>query len=49
MLKSPKTKTLADGLIERSSSMLDEINQQPWTKMKVMNRRKRSKTLNEVK
>ena len=25
MLKSLKTKTLADGLIERTSSMLDEI------------------------
>ena len=25
MLKSPKIKTLADGLIERTSSMLDEI------------------------
>ena len=25
MLKSPKTKTLADGLIEITSSMLDEI------------------------
>ena len=25
MLKSPKTNTLADGLIERISSMLDEI------------------------
>ena len=25
MLKSPKTKTLADGLIKRTSSMLDEI------------------------
>ena len=25
MLKSPKTKALADGLIERTSSMLDEI------------------------
>ena len=24
-LKSPKTKALADGLIERTSSMLDEI------------------------
>ena len=24
-LKSPKTKTLADGLIKRSSSILDEI------------------------
>ena len=25
MLKSPKTKTVADGLIERTSSMLGEI------------------------
>ena len=25
MLKSPNTNTLADGLIERASSMLDEI------------------------
>ena len=25
MLKSPKTNTLEDGLIERTSSMLDEI------------------------
>ena len=25
MLKSPKIKTLADGLIKRTSSMLDEI------------------------
>ena len=25
MLISPKTKTLADGLIDRTSSMLDEI------------------------
>ena len=25
MLKSPKTKTLAGGLIDRTSSMLDEI------------------------
>ena len=25
MLKSPKTNTLADGLIERTSSMLDEM------------------------
>ena len=24
-IKSPKTKTLADGLIDRTSSMLDEI------------------------
>ena len=25
MLKSPKTKSLADGLIDRTSSMLDEM------------------------
>ena len=43
MLKSPKTKTLADGLIERTSSMLDEIES------KTFDRGKRSKTLSEVK
>ena len=40
MLKSPKTKTLADGLIERTSSMLDKIESKI--------RGKRSKTLSEV-
>ena len=46
MLKSPKTKTLADGLIEITSSMLDEAE----SKMKKVNDRgKRSKTLSEVK
>ena len=43
MLKSPMTKTLADGLIERTSSMLDEIES------KTIDRGKRSKTLSEVK
>ena len=31
MLKSPKTTTLADGLIQRISSMLDEIEQKTMT------------------
>ena len=50
MLKSRKTTTLADGLIERTSSMLDEIEsrQRIMTK-KVIDRGKRSKTLSEVK
>ena len=43
MLKSPKTKTLGDGLIERTLSMLDEIES------KTFDRGKRSKTLSEVK
>ena len=43
MLKSPMTKTLTDGLIERTSSMLDEIES------KTIDRGKRSKTLSEVK
>ena len=33
-LKSPKTKTLADGLIERTSSMLDEIESKTVHKVK---------------
>ena len=50
MLKSPKTNTLADGLIERTSSMLDEIESKPCTKMKKMiDRGKKSKTLCGVK
>ena len=50
MLKSPKTKTLADGLIERTSSILDEIESKTVRKTKkVIYRRKRSKTLREVK
>ena len=32
MLKSPKTKTLADGLIKRTSSMLDEIESKTMPK-----------------
>ena len=48
--KSPKTKTLADGLIERTSSMLDEIESKTVHKAeKVIDRGKRSKTLSEVK
>ena len=31
-VKSPKTNTLADGFIERSSSMLDEIKSKTVTK-----------------
>ena len=47
MLKSPKTKELADGLIERNSSMLEEI---PVHKDEEgSNRGIRSKALNEVK
>ena len=50
MLKSPKTKTLADGLIERTLSMLDEMESKLCTTTKkVINRGKRSKTLSEVK
>ena len=50
MLKSPKTKTLADGLIERTLSMLDEMESKLCTTTKkVINRGKRSKTLSDVK
>ena len=50
MLKPPKIKILGDELIERTSSMLDEIEQKPCTKLKkVIDRGKRSKTLSEVK
>ena len=45
-----KTNTLADGLIERTSSMLDEIASKACIKMKeAIDRGQRSKTLNEVK
>ena len=50
MLKSPKTKTLADGLFERTSSTLDEIESKTKHEDEVDNlREKRSKTLSEVK
>ena len=50
MLKFPKINTLADGFIERTSSMLDEIESKLCiTTKKVINRGKRSKTLSEVK
>ena len=45
---SPKTKTLAHGLIERTSSMLDEIESKTMTK-KGIDRGKRTKTVSEVK
>ena len=49
-LKFPKTNTLADGLIERTWSMLDEAE---WKTVhndeQGIDRGKRSKTLNEVK
>ena len=50
MLKSPKTNILADGLIERISSVLDKIESKTVHKTKkVTDRGKRSKTLSEVK
>ena len=50
MLKSPKTNILADGLIERISSVLDKIESKTVHKTKkVIDRGKRSKTLSEVK
>ena len=48
--KVSHTNTLAYGLMERTSSMLDEMNQKPCTKTKkVINRGKRSRMLTEVK
>ena len=50
MLKSPKTNIFADGLIERTSSMLDEIDSKTCiAAKKVVNRGKRSKTVSEAK
>ena len=48
-VKSPKTSTLADGMIKRTSSVLDEIESKAVHKDKVIHRGKRSKTLSEVK
>ena len=49
-VKFQKANTLAEGLITRISSMLDEIDQKPCTTIKkVIDRGKRSKTLSEVK
>ena len=48
MLKSPKTNA-TDGLIQRTSSMLDEIESKTVHKDKVIHRGKRSKTPSEVK
>ena len=51
MLQSPKTKTLADKLTERISSMLDEIKSKTMHKDEEGDgwRIKRSKTLSELK
>ena len=50
MLKSPRTNALASGLIERTSSMLDEIALKIVHKdVKVIDKGKRSNTLSEVK
>ena len=49
MLKSLKANILADGLIEGTSSMLDETESTVHNDKKVINRGKRSKTLSEVK
>ena len=49
-VKFQKANTLAEGLITRISSMLDEIDQKPCTTIKnVIDRGKRSKALSEVK
>ena len=49
-MMSPKTNALADGLIERTSSMLDEIaTKTAYKTKKVIDRGKKSETLNEVK
>ena len=50
MLKSPKSNTLADELIETTSSMLDEIASKAVMKTKkVIDRGKRRETLSGVK
>ena len=47
-VKASRTNTMADGLIERTSSMLDEIESKPYIMTgKVID--KGSKTLSEVK
>ena len=48
-LKSPKTKILADGLIERTSFMLDKIESKTVQMKKAIDTGKRSKTMSEVK
>ena len=49
-VKFQKANTLAEGLITRISSMLDEIDQKPCITIKnVIDRGKRSKALSEVK
>ena len=49
MLKSPKTNTLADELIERILSMLDEIESKTMQNHQEGDQKKKSETLSEVK
>ena len=50
MLNSPKTKTLSDGLIERTASLLDKIESKTvHKKRKKIYKGKRSKTMSEIK
>ena len=49
MLKSPKKNTLADELIKRTSSMLDEIKKLCIMTKKVIDGGERSKTISEIK
>ena len=49
MLKSRKTNTLAGGLIEKTSSKLDEKHQKLCITTKMIDRGKRSKTLGKAK
>ena len=46
---SPNINTLADGLIEKTSSMLDKIDSKTVHKDEEGERRKRSKTMSDVK
>ena len=43
MLKSPKTKTIADGLFERTSSTLDEIESKTKHEDEVGNQQRKKK------
>ena len=49
MLKSPKTNTLADELIERILSMLDEIESKTMQNHQEGDQKRKSETLSEVK
>ena len=49
MLKSPKTNTLADELMERILSMLDEIELKAMQNHQEGDQKKKSETLSEVR